>query len=105
MQDQTDVSALARGVILRVAQLLSTRLQDGLCFFRPPIPARLSACLTTCFPSRETYGVPMFRLSHNAWGRRALSTGSVAAHDKEARSPCTRYSAVLAQAFQHLGLV
>ena len=27
------------------------------------------------------------------------------AHDKEARSPCTRYSALLAQAFQHLGLV
>ena len=27
------------------------------------------------------------------------------AHDKEARTPCTRYSAVLAQAFQHLWLV
>ena len=47
----------------------------------------------------------MFRLSHNEWVRRALSTGSVAAHDKEARNPCTRYSAVLAQACQHLWLV
>src|SRR5256885_7476344 len=69
------------------------------------MPARLLACLAAYFPSRETYGVAMFRLSHNEWGRRALSTGSVAAHDKEARSPCTRYSALLAQAFQHLWLV
>jgi hypothetical protein len=47
----------------------------------------------------------MFRLSNNEWVRRALSTGSVTAHDKEAESPCTRYSAILAQAFQHLWLV
>jgi hypothetical protein len=47
----------------------------------------------------------MFRLSNKEWVRRALSTGSVDAHDKEAESPCTRYSALLAQAFQHLWLV
>ena len=47
----------------------------------------------------------MFRLSHNEWVRRALSTGSVDAHDKEAENPCTRYSALLAQACQHLWLV
>ena len=47
----------------------------------------------------------MFRLSNNEWGRRALSTGSVAAHDKERESPCARYSALLAQACQHLWLV
>jgi hypothetical protein len=47
----------------------------------------------------------MFRLSNNEWGRRALSTGSVAAHDKERENPCARYSALLAQAFQHLWLV
>ena len=47
----------------------------------------------------------MFRLSNNEWGRRALSTGSVAAQDKERESPCARYSAVLAQALQHLWLV
>jgi hypothetical protein len=69
------------------------------------MPARLSACLAVRFPLRETYGVPMFRLSNNEWGRRALSTGSVAAHDKERESPCARYSALLAQAFQHLWLV
>ena len=47
----------------------------------------------------------MFRLSNSEWGRRALSTGSVAAHDKERENPCTRDSALLAQAFQHLWLV
>jgi hypothetical protein len=47
----------------------------------------------------------MFRLNNNEWGRRALSTGSVAAHDKERESPCARYSALLAQACQHLWLV
>ena len=47
----------------------------------------------------------MFRLSNNEWGRRALSTGSVTAHDKERESPCARYSALLAQACQHLWLV
>ena len=47
----------------------------------------------------------MFRLSNNEWVRRALSTGSVTAHDKEGENPCTRYSAVLAQACQHLWLV
>src|SRR5215470_6094118 len=47
----------------------------------------------------------MFRLSHNEWGRRALSTGSVRVHDKERGNPCTRYSALLAQAWQPLWLV
>ena len=41
----------------------------------------------------------------DGWVRRALSTGSVVAHDKEGESPCTRYSALLAQALQHLWLV
>ena len=47
----------------------------------------------------------MFRLSHHEWGRRALSTGSVRVHDKERGNPCTRSSALLAQAWQHLWLV
>src|SRR5262249_30049160 len=87
------------------AQLLSTPLPSGLRFFHPPMPARLSAPLAVRFPLRETYGVAMFRRSHNEWGRRALSTGSVAAHDKERENPCARYSALLAQACQHLWLV
>jgi len=41
----------------------------------------------------------------HGWVRRARSTGSVAAHDKEGENPCTRYSAFLAQAWQHLWLV
>jgi len=69
------------------------------------MPARLSACFTAHFPLREAYGVAMFRLSHNEWVRRALSTGSVRVHDKERGNPCTRYSALLAQACQHLWLV
>src|SRR2546423_1618318 len=69
------------------------------------MPTRLSARLPACVPSMETYEVALFRLSHNEWGRRSLSTGSVDAHDKEAESPCARYSAVLAQACQHLWLV
>src|SRR5438067_3420706 len=47
----------------------------------------------------------MFRFSHNEWGRRALSTGSVRVHDKERGNPCTCYSALLAQAWQPLWLV
>jgi hypothetical protein len=39
------------------------------------------------------------------WVRRALSTGSVGAHDKEHGSPCARYVTMLAQAFQYRGLV
>ena len=36
------------------------------------MPARLSACLAAHFPSRETYGVAMFRLSHTRMGVGAL---------------------------------
>lgn len=37
-------------------QPLSAPLQSGLRFFRPPLPATLSAHLTVCFPSAETEG-------------------------------------------------
>ena len=87
------------------AQPLSTPLQRGVRFFHPPLPAHLSACLTARFPLREVYGVSMFRLRNNAWGRRALSTGSVAAHDQERERPWARSRALLAQAFPHLWLV
>jgi len=46
----------------------------------------------------------MFRLRNDAGCRRALSTGSVAVHDKERETPCAHSSALWAQAFQHLGL-
>ena len=42
-----------------------------------PFPHAYRLALRLAFPPGEAYGVPMFRLSHNAWGRCALSTGSV----------------------------
>ncbi len=87
------------------AQPLSIPLQAGLRFFPPPLPARPWARLAARFPSRETYGVPMFRLSNIEWGRHALSTGSRHAPDKARKTPCTDSVALLAQAFQHLWLV
>jgi hypothetical protein len=68
MQDQRDVSSLARGMMSPEAQALSIPLQDGLRFFPPPSPARQSACLAVRFPWRETYGVAMFRPSHRRMG-------------------------------------
>jgi hypothetical protein len=56
-----EVSPLARGVMLRLAQLLSTPLQDGLRLLPRPLPAPPSARLTTRFPFREGYGLTTFR--------------------------------------------
>jgi hypothetical protein len=61
--------------------------------------------LRFAFPRGRRTGFPCSVSVTYGWGRRALSTGSVAVHDKEAESPCARYSALLAQAFQHLWLV
>src|SRR6266852_3873658 len=68
------------------------------------MPARLSACLTACFLSRETYGVPMFRLRNNDGVGALYPPVACDAHDKERGNPCTHYSALLAQACQHLWL-
>jgi hypothetical protein len=70
-----------------------------------PFPHAYRLALRLAFPCGRRTGLPCSVSVTDEWGRRALSTGSVAAHDKEARSPCTRYSALLAQAFQHLWLV
>jgi len=61
--------------------------------------------LRLAFPCGRRTGLPCSGSVTDEWGRRALSTGSVVAHDKERENPCTRYSALLAQAFQHLWLV
>src|SRR5262249_61299674 len=53
----------------------------------------------------ETNGIGIFRPSHNEWGCRAGTSCGVRAHDKVRGHPCTRYSALLAQACQHLWLV
>jgi len=68
-----------------------------------PHAYRLALQLT--FPRGRRTGFPCSVSVTYEWVRRALSTGSVDAHDKEAESPCTRYSALLAQACQHLWLV
>ena len=62
MKDQTEVSSLSRGMMLPgMAQPLSSPLQTGLGFFRHPLPALLSAPLTSCFPMWEQYGLTKFR--------------------------------------------
>jgi len=48
---------------LLYAQSLSISLQGGLRFFHVPIPAFLWVFLTKYLPSREGYGLTMFRLS------------------------------------------
>jgi hypothetical protein len=64
MKDQTEVCPLSRGVMLPIAQPLSLPLQEGLRFFRPPLPAALSVGLTVHFPFWERYGLTKFRLHH-----------------------------------------
>src|SRR5215471_1328424 len=105
MKDQRDVCSLARGVMLRRG---STPIHPitGWPSLLPSSSARTPIGLP--YGSRSLAGgvrgchVPS---QSRGWVRRALSTGSVHAHDKEGRSPCTRYSALLAQAWQHLWLV
>src|SRR5215470_15406159 len=70
-----------------------------------PFPHVYRLALRLTFPCGRCTGLPCSVSVTHGWVRRALSTGSVAAHDKEGRSPCTRYSALLAQASQHLWLV
>jgi hypothetical protein len=69
------------------------------------LPHAYRLALRCAFPGGRRTGFPCSASITYGWVRRALSTGSVVAHDKEGRNPCTRYSAVLAQASQHLWLV
>jgi hypothetical protein len=70
-----------------------------------PFPHAYRLALRLAFPCGRRTGLPC-SVSVTANGVGALCP-PVAwdAHDKEARTPCTRYSAVLAQACQHLWLV
>jgi hypothetical protein len=63
-----------------------------------PFPHVYRLALRLTFPRGRRTGLPCSVSATNEWGRRALSTGSVCAHDKERESPCARYSALLAQA-------
>ena len=58
-----EVSPLSRGVMLPLAQPLSTPLQDGVRFLPRPLPAPPSARLAARFPLRERYGLTTFRTS------------------------------------------
>jgi hypothetical protein len=86
-----EVSPLARRVML---QPVSAPLQGGLRFFPPPYPHRHEPYGLTTFHKVDTDGVG------------ALSPPvALRVHDRVLSRPCTRYSALLAQACQHLWLV
>jgi hypothetical protein len=68
-------------------------------------PHTYRLALRLAFPRGRCTGFPCSVSVTHGWVRRALSTGSVDAHDKEGESPCARYSALLAQAWQPLWLV
>jgi hypothetical protein len=57
MKDLAEVCPLSREVLLHP---LSTPLQDGLRFFRVPLPALSSACLAAAYRERKRAGLPCF---------------------------------------------
>ena len=105
-QDQMDVCPLARGVMLplgRNSYPLHYRVAFASSILPCPHACRLP--LRCAFPCGRRTGLPC-SVSVTTNGVGALCP-PVAwdAHDKETESPCTRYSALLAQAWQHLWLV
>src|SRR5712692_4362821 len=100
MQDQMDVCPLARGLNPspphdRVAFASSILL----------LPHAYRLALRLAFPHGRRTGLPC-SVSVTTNGVGALYPPVACdAHDKEGETPCTRYSALLAQAFQHLWLV
>ncbi len=106
MKDPMEVCSLSRGVMLLVsAQLLSSPLQGGLRFFHIPLPAFLSAFLTVRFPNvGRKSGFPCSALRTERV-RCSLSTGSLCAHDRGARSPCTSYFAFWLKLFSIFSLL
>jgi hypothetical protein len=106
MKDPMEVCSLSRGVMLLVsAQLLSSPLQGGLRFFHIPLPAFLSAFLTVRFPNvGRKSGLPCSALRTERV-RCSLSTGSLCAHDRGARSPCTSYFAFWLKLFSIFSLL
>jgi len=106
MQDQMDVSTLSRRVMSPVGSTLIHSITEW--------PSLLPSS-----PSRTSIGLPygLLSLTGDVRGYHVPSQShtdglgalcppvACDAHDKEARSPCTRSSALLAQAFQHLWLV
>src|SRR5215472_16542129 len=95
-----EVSSLARRVMWPP---VSVPLQDGVRFFPPPYPHRPGLAFLPSF-RKERYGLTTFhKVDHDGLG--ALDPPvACGVHDRVKARPCTRYSAVLAQASQHLWL-
>ena len=70
-----------------------------------PCPHAYQRALRRAFPRGRRTGLPCSALVTTNGVGALCPPGAWDAHDKEARSPCTRSSAVLAQACQHLWLV
>src|SRR5439155_14773403 len=105
MQDQTDVSSLARGVILRVLNSYPPHYRVAFASSILPFPHIYRLALRLAFPHGRRTGLPC-SVSVTTHGVGALYPPVACdAHDKERGNPCTRYSALLAQACQHLWLV
>jgi hypothetical protein len=73
--------------------------------FPTPLPAPPSVDLTTSLPSKkERYGLTTFpKVDKDGLGA-LCSPVALGVHDRVMARPCTRYSALLAQASQHLWL-
>ena len=74
--------------------------------FPTPLPAPPWVGLATFLPSfrKERYGLTTFhKVDHDGLGA-LYSPVALCVHDRVKARPCTRYSAVLAQASQHLWL-
>jgi hypothetical protein len=105
MKDQREVGPLSRGVMLPRLNPYPPHYRTAFACSLLLYPPNDGLALRLAFPYGRHTGLPCSVSVTLGWVRRALSTGSVNAHDKEARNPCARYSAVLAQACQHLWLV
>ena len=99
MRDHAEVSPVSRRGDLARAQPLSVRLQDGLRFFRNPIPAAPSARLAARFPAlaggRRAYHVPHTRLGRV---RPCLSAGGRFICGRAAVNPCSWATHLLVRA-------
>jgi hypothetical protein len=99
-----EVRLLSQRDDVAAAQSLSTPLQGGVRFLHLPLPAVLSACLTTRFPSGRTTGLPRsVCVPMNGVG---LACSPVAHRLREQISELLPLATcLLAQACQHLWLV
>jgi hypothetical protein len=105
-QDQMDVSPLSRGVMLPVG-VTPIHPITGWHSLLPSSHARTSIGLPygSLSLTGDVRGCHVPSQSHTDGLGALCPPVAWDAHDKEARTPCTRYSALFAQACQHLWLV